>query len=183
MRALGKLAVGYGRDLGCVIYDERGVLGLRVLNPRERRVLARPGGIHFFNNYDAHFDEVRALRRALSVAFGARTRSANCAGTLQTRGASLPRHCDRTDVIVLQIFGKRRWRLQPNGNPPQGLYTLVRTPARRRKGWSAAFSGQSPIVELRPGSALYVPRGWWHETQSVGSSFALVITLPAMKRR
>lgn len=182
MRALGKLALVYGRDLGRVIYDGRGVLGLRGLTARERRHMSQPNGIHFFNNYDAHFGDVRVLRRSLSAAFGASTRSANCAGTLQTRGASLPRHCDRTDVIVLQLFGTRLWRLERNDDPPDGLYALVRTPARRRGGWSAAFSHDSPIVELRPGSALYVPRGWWHETQSDGSSFALVITLPALSR-
>jgi 50S ribosomal protein L16 3-hydroxylase len=184
LRALKQLAVRYGRQIGRVIYDERGILALHRLRVSERRrVVAAQEACYFFSNYDAPFREVGRLRQALCAAFGSRLRGSNCSGTLQTRGASLPRHCDRTDVIVLQIFGTRRWRLQRNSDPPRGLYALVRSPTRQRNGWSSTFAGDSQIVNLRPGSALYVPRGWWHETRSAGNSFALVISITQPKKR
>jgi hypothetical protein len=183
LAALERLAVEYRRRIGRVVYHDGGVLGLRQLRVRERRrMIGVPGACYFFARYDAPFRKVARLRRALCSAFGAQLRSSNFSGTLQTHGAFLPRHCDHTDVVVLQIFGTRRWRLQRNSNPPRGLYALVRSPSRLRNGWSAAFAGPSPIVKLRPGSALYVPRGCWHETRSVGKSFALVMSLAPAKK-
>jgi JmjC domain len=181
--ALDQLAKSYRRQLSRVTYDESGVLGLRRLRVRERRrMIGVPGACYFFCRYDAPFRKVAQLRRALCTAFGTQLRTSNFSGTLQTHGALLPRHCDKTDVVVLQIFGTRRWRLQRNSNPPRGLFSLVRSPSRRRNGWSAAFARPSPIVALRAGSALYVPRGWWHETRSVGKSFALVMSLPPARK-
>jgi len=181
--ALERLAAGYRRRIGRVVYHEGGVLGLRHLRLRERRRMIKvPGACYFFARYDAPFRKVAQLRRALCTAFGVQLRTSNFSGTLQTHGAFLPRHCDHTDVVVLQIFGTRRWRLQRNSNPPRGLYSLVRSPSRLRNGWSAAFAGPSPIVHLHPGSALYVPRGCWHETRSVGKSFALVMSLAPAKK-
>lgn len=183
MRALAKLALPYGRDLGAIIYDDRGVLGMRGLGRRERARIGKPGGIYFFRKYDERFDEVRRFRKSLCDALGSRPSGARISATLQNRNALLPRHCDRTDVFILQLFGNRRWRLQQNSDPPTGLHALVRTPRRMRKGWSADFEGRSPVVTLKPGSALYVPRGCWHETQSSGPSLALVITLSPLKKR
>jgi ribosomal protein L16 Arg81 hydroxylase len=181
--ALERLAAGYRRQISRVVYEEGDVLGLRRLRARERpRMVRVPGACYFFSNYDAPFRKVARLRQALCTAFGAQLRSSDFSGTLQTHGAFLPRHCDQTDVVVLQIFGIRRWRLQRNGIPPRGLHALVRAPSRFRNGWSAAFAPASPIVDLRPGSALYVPRGWWHETRSVGRSFALIMTLAPAKK-
>jgi hypothetical protein len=183
LAALERLAAGYRRRIGGVVYHEGGVLGFRQLRVGERRrMLKLPGSCYFFTRYDAPFRKVAQLRRALCAAFGTQLRTSNFSGTLQTHGAFLPRHCDDTDVVVLQIFGTRRWRLQRNSNPPRGLYSQVRSPSRLRNGWSAAFAGPSPIVNLRPGSALYVPRGCWHETRSVGKSFALVMSLAPAKK-
>jgi ribosomal protein L16 Arg81 hydroxylase len=180
--ALERLATGYRRQISRVVYEDGDTLRLRRLRVRERPGMARvPGACYFLSSYDAPFRKVAQLRRALCTAFGAQLRSSDFCGTLQTHGAFLPRHCDHTDVVVLQIFGIRRWRLQRNSNPPRGLRALVRAPSRLRNGWSAAFAPASPIVDLRPGSALYVPRGWWHETRSVGRSFALIMTLAPAK--
>lgn len=182
--ALERLATGYRRQISRVVYEDGDCLRLRRLRVRERPGMARmPGACYFLSSYDAPFREVAQLRRALCTAFGAQLRSSDFCGTLQTHGAFLPRHCDHTDVVVLQIFGIRRWRLQRNSNPPRGLRALVRAPSRLRNGWSAAFAPASPIVDLRPGSALYVPRGWWHETRSVGRSFALIMTLAPAKKQ
>ncbi len=183
MRALAKLALPYGRDLGAIIYDDRGVLGMRGLGRRERARIDTPGGIYFFRKFDERFEEVQRLRRSLCDALGSRPSGARISATLQNRNALLPRHCDRTDVFILQLFGSRRWRLQQNSDPPAGLHALVRTPAHLRKGWSADFKGPSPVVTLKPGSALYVPRGCWHETQSSGPSLALVITVSPLGKR
>jgi hypothetical protein len=182
--ALERLAVNYARPINRVVYAAGGVLGFRRLRAGERRGMMRaPQACYFLVGYDSAFRKLDRLRQALCAAVGSPLRSAHCSGTLHTPGAILPRHCDSTDVIVLQIFGNRRWRLQRNSDPPRGLYAQVRSSSRRRNGWSAAFARASPTVSLKPGSALYVPRGWWHETRSASHSFALVITVGAAKKR
>lgn len=70
------------------------------------------------------------------------------------------RHCDTHDVVVLQVYGKKYWRVyeggrrhplkddvEPNQHAPQ---TVV---------WEGT---------LEDGDVLYIPRGWWHEASGVG---------------
>jgi hypothetical protein len=70
------------------------------------------------------------------------------------------RHFDTHDVIVLQVYGRKQWRVYrggrphplkndsaPAGDPPDSL----------------AWEGL-----LEDGDALYIPRGWWHEASGVG---------------
>lgn len=70
------------------------------------------------------------------------------------------RHCDTHDVVVLQVYGKKYWRVyaggrahplkddvEPNKEVPQEVV------------WEGT---------LEDGDALYIPRGWWHEASGVG---------------
>jgi bifunctional lysine-specific demethylase and histidyl-hydroxylase NO66 len=68
----------------------------------------------------------------------------------------LPVHHDTHDVFVLQVAGEKRW--------------LVYEPALelplKDQRYSAELGEPGPLVEdrvLRPGDALYLPRGWLHE--------------------
>src|SRR5205085_10377623 len=106
----------------------------------------------------------------------------NCRGSFQTPGAFVARHCDNVDVVILQMFGTRRWCLERNSEPPVGIDDPVCRAKRLRKGWSTAFGSSSRVVLLRPGSSLYVPRGWWHETRSSVNSLALTIGLAPQRK-
>ncbi|HYR27839.1 MAG TPA: cupin domain-containing protein, partial [Thermoanaerobaculia bacterium] len=69
-------------------------------------------------------------------------------------------HWDDHDVLILQVYGRKQWRVyrggrenplnrdvEPNTEPPEEL----------------AWEG-----ELRDGDVLYLPRGWWHEAAGCG---------------
>ena len=70
------------------------------------------------------------------------------------------RHCDTHDVIVLQVYGKKYWRVYEGGRPhPLKDDVDPNTTAPDKVLWEGL---------LEDGDALYIPRGWWHEASGVG---------------
>ena len=65
-------------------------------------------------------------------------------------------HHDTHDVFVLQVSGRKRWR----------LYEPVLELPLKKQRWSAELGDVGEPVEdlvLEPGDTLYLPRGWPHE--------------------
>jgi hypothetical protein len=79
-------------------------------------------------------------------------------------------HYDTHDVLVLQIEGRKRWRLW-DGAP------LLRP--TRRTPWRGDLSpeGEPRTVTLDPGDALYIPRGIFHDAASASEAASLHVTL------
>jgi ribosomal protein L16 Arg81 hydroxylase len=70
------------------------------------------------------------------------------------------RHCDTHDVIVLQVYGKKYWRVYEGGRPhPLKDDIETNSVAPDKIAWEGM---------LESGDALYIPRGWWHEASGVG---------------
>ncbi|HEX9982456.1 MAG TPA: cupin domain-containing protein [Thermoanaerobaculia bacterium] len=70
------------------------------------------------------------------------------------------RHCDTHDVVVLQVYGKKYWRVYEGGRPhPLKDDVAPNKEAPRTVVWEGL---------LEDGDALYIPRGWWHEASGVG---------------
>lgn len=70
------------------------------------------------------------------------------------------RHCDTHDVIVLQVYGKKYWRLYEGGRPhPLKDDIAPNADVPEKVVWEGL---------LEDGDVLYVPRGWWHEASGVG---------------
>ena len=69
------------------------------------------------------------------------------------------RHCDFHDVVVLQVYGKKYWRVYEGGRP----HPLREDVAPNEKPDQVVWEGV-----LEEGDALYIPRGWWHEASGVG---------------
>ena len=77
-------------------------------------------------------------------------------------------HWDVHDVFVLQISGTKRWSIYD---------TRVKLPLRGQRFQPGTPSGNvGDEFELRPGSALYLPRGLMHSARSTGQA-SLHITL------
>jgi ribosomal protein L16 Arg81 hydroxylase len=93
-------------------------------------------------------------------------------------------HWDAGANFVLQLAGSKRWNIAPNAaisNPPDRYSTLMRTwpdrlahhvvddpPTSGPRTWET--------IELTAGSALFLPAGYWHATESDGESLALNFT-------
>ncbi|GAA4467704.1 cupin domain-containing protein [Phytohabitans houttuyneae] len=90
-------------------------------------------------------------------------------------------HYDTHDVFVLQVAGRKRWRIHE---------PVLRDPLERQ-AWggradevSAVAEGAPAIDEvLEPGDALYLPRGWLHSAQAQeGPTLHLTVGIKALTR-
>ncbi|GAA2715446.1 cupin domain-containing protein [Actinoplanes palleronii] len=90
-------------------------------------------------------------------------------------------HYDTHDVFVLQVEGAKRWRVHPPVLPDP----LERQPWGGRADEVGATAEGEPLldVELLPGDALYLPRGWLHSARTgSGRSLHLTVGVRALTR-
>jgi hypothetical protein len=80
-------------------------------------------------------------------------------------------HWDDHDVFVIQVSGRKKWRIQP--------------PTRKWPLWFDTSEASKPKqnadteildIELKEGDFLYVPHGWWHEA-SASETHSLHLTI------
>jgi hypothetical protein len=90
-------------------------------------------------------------------------------------------HYDVHDVFVLQVSGEKHWR----------IHAPVRTHPRADEPWSqyraavTARAREEPVLDvvMRPGDALYLPRGWLHAATALGErSLHLTLGVRALTR-
>jgi lysine-specific demethylase/histidyl-hydroxylase NO66 len=83
------------------------------------------------------------------------------------QGRGFAAHYDVHDVFVLQVAGTKRWVVHEPVHPAP----LRDQPWTQRRGAvaEAARAGQ-PVIDavLRPGDALYLPRGYLHAAEALG---------------
>ncbi|RIV41379.1 cupin domain-containing protein [Micromonospora radicis] len=90
-------------------------------------------------------------------------------------------HYDTHDVFVLQVDGRKHWRIHPPVLPDP----LERQPwGGRADEITATAQGPAALdVLLEPGDALYLPRGWLHSAQAQeSSSLHLTVGIRAVTR-
>lgn len=90
-------------------------------------------------------------------------------------------HYDTHDVFVLQVDGRKHWRIHPPVLPDP----LEKQPwGGRADEVSATARGPAALdVVLAPGDALYLPRGWLHSAQAQeSSSLHLTVGVRALTR-
>lgn len=100
-------------------------------------------------------------------------------------GKGTAAHFDQNVNFVLQIHGVKKWYLAPNTsiqNPTQ-RFTIGQPMDPELAAY--ADQGEMPVsmpqlgrqeIVLKPGSMLYVPRGYWHSTEAEGEALALNFT-------
>ncbi|MDP5184495.1 cupin domain-containing protein [Blastococcus sp. BMG 814] len=75
-------------------------------------------------------------------------------------------HYDVHDVFVLQVAGEKHWTIHEPVLPDP----LRTQPWNDRAAEVAAAAGRAPVIDavLRPGDALYLPRGFLHSAKALG---------------
>lgn len=95
-------------------------------------------------------------------------------------------HFDQNINFVLQIHGTKVWTMAPNEHltNPLTRHTMGAKPDAEMAGYldkdfPISMPQSAQTFELRPGSVLFVPRGYWHSTEARGEALALNFTFTA----
>lgn len=95
-------------------------------------------------------------------------------------------HFDQNINFVLQIHGKKKWKVAPNKHVvnPMSRHTIgTPTDPELMSYLNVPMLDSEPenaeSFDLVPGSLLFVPRGSWHSTEAEGDALALNFTFSA----
>ncbi len=129
---------------------------------RSRRVLNKArfyehmgrGATLVINWLEQH--SVAAKRLCLEVGRFANSRTSSNAYLSFAGDGTFGQHWDTHDVFVIQLIGRKRWRIFPPTFPLPLTYQT-----NDKSGHSCP---RDPMIEvvLEEGDVFYVPRGWWH---------------------
>jgi ribosomal protein L16 Arg81 hydroxylase len=80
-------------------------------------------------------------------------------------------HWDPYDAFVVQLLGRRRWRICP---PTRQAPLLV-----DKESPTPPDPGKFEVVDVSPGDVVYLPRGWWHDAGgATAPSVHLTVVVP-----
>lgn len=133
----------------------RGPFGRRALPP-----LARPGWTLLVQGLDLHVPAARALLEAFRFVPDARLDDLMVSWA--SDGGGVGPHLDAYDVFLLQVQGRRRWRVGPL-RPGQDTGFVPGAPLKLLR----RFEPDQEWV-LEPGDMLYLPPRWGHDGDAVG---------------
>jgi ribosomal protein L16 Arg81 hydroxylase len=111
-----------------------------------------------------------------------------CDGIISPPGDAVPKHFDGIETLTVQLTGCKRWRIAPCLEAAFPYHSAFPALAQNWRDGSdphgkipRAFSSKMPkgarTVMMRPGSVCFLPRGWWHETESLAPSISLSFVL------
>jgi 50S ribosomal protein L16 3-hydroxylase len=101
-------------------------------------------------------------------------------------GKGTAAHFDQNINFVYQVHGTKVWHMAPNTDleNPLTRHTMGTMPDPEMMGYLEAplptkMPANVETYELKPGSILFVPRGYWHSTEAEGDALALNFTFTA----
>jgi 50S ribosomal protein L16 3-hydroxylase len=148
-----------------------------------RKLFANKMGL-LFNNAEKHIPELGTWLAAIRADLGLPAMTyARCMVYATPDGKGTAPHFDQNINFVLQLYGTKKWWIAPNlhvQNPTQrhtmgqpldpevAPYAVTPMPLKMPK--------DAKQIVLKPGSMLFVPRGFWHSTEAEGEALALNFT-------
>ena len=127
------------------------------LRRRSLPPLTQPDWTLLVQGLDLHLDSAHRLLRAFD--FIPQARLDDLMLSYASDGGGVGPHVDAYDVFLLQVQGRRRWRIAEPGD----AHFVPGLPLRIL----STFKSQQEWV-LEPGDLLYLPPGWAHEGVAVG---------------
>lgn len=153
-------------------------------NPRDARKLYGNGMGLLFNNVQNISPDLSAWLSAISRDLGLPTSThARCMVYATPDGKGTAPHFDQNVNFVLQLHGTKTWSIAPNTslkNPTQ-RHTLGQPLDPELASYAhdelpQSMPNDAQKIVLKPGSLLFVPRGYWHSTAAFGEALALNFT-------
>jgi 50S ribosomal protein L16 3-hydroxylase len=107
-----------------------------------------------------------------------------CHAYVSATGARVRPHFDRQENLAIHLTGKKRWQIAENETisfPPEN-HALGEPPApalaRLAVDWPTSMPAAARTIMMRPGTALFLPRGMWHATVTLATSLSLTLIFP-----
>ncbi len=127
------------------------------LTKRQLPPISRVGWTLLVQGLDLHCDAAHAMLRAFD--FIAHARLDDLMVSWASDGGGVGPHVDSYDVFLLQVQGRRRWRVAPPGDAElvPGLPLRILANFKPEQEWV-----------LEPGDMLYLPPGWGHDGVALG---------------
>jgi 50S ribosomal protein L16 3-hydroxylase len=107
-----------------------------------------------------------------------------CHAYVSATGARVRAHFDRQENLAIHLTGKKRWQIAENETvafPPEN-HALGEAPvpalARLAVDWPTTMPAAARTIMMRPGTALFLPRGMWHSTVTLATSLSLTLIFP-----
>lgn len=159
--------------------------GGREVGPAQARALYAKGHHLAFSDAEQVFPDLKGmlerLRWDLQLPINTFGR---CPVYASPHGAGEVLHFDQNANFIIQIKGEKIWQVAPNRHltRPTDRYTTAQPiiSAELQMYCPAELPTTLPLdaetVHMTPGSVLFLPRGYWHQTQAVGESLSLNFT-------
>ena len=136
------------------------------------------GGVMDLRDIQRWFAPARAWMDALATELSAR--AGYCHAFISPSGTGVAKHFDNREVFAVQILGRKRWRVAPNAAWPMPLMPHAAGgsvhPFNQHAPAAALAATEMPAdavsYVLEPGSVLFVPRGYWHDTDTLEDSLS-----------
>jgi bifunctional lysine-specific demethylase and histidyl-hydroxylase MINA len=129
--------------------------------------------------YTVRFPDVRPLTPALQEMMRALEcvlhRPADAVVFWSRDDGKAPVHHDNTDLIVIQMVGRKRWFVSKEPSPlPNDWEPLPKLPPRL---------DNPEVLEVGPGDLLYLPRGTTHSVEAMADSIHLSLSFTPLTLR
>ena len=155
--------------------------------PADARKLFACGMGLLFNDVETISPELATWLAAIRTELGLSALThGRCLVYATPAGKGTAAHFDQNVNFVLQLRGTKRWWLAPNHHVARPLtrHTIGQPVDAELQTYAhapmpAVMPAERTLVELAPGSLLFVPRGVWHTTEADGDALALNFTYTA----
>ncbi|WP_246828941.1 cupin-like domain-containing protein [Synechococcus sp. PCC 7502] len=136
------------------------------------------------NNGNLSKTELRSLLNDIEMfpEYLDRTKAENAAFFwLGPAGTVTPLHHDACNLLFVQIYGRKTWKIIPPFNTPylynyEGVFSEVDCEQPDYAKYPLFKNVCMTEVTLEPGEAIFIPAGWWHHVRSLDVSISLSFT-------
>ncbi|HTE53507.1 MAG TPA: cupin domain-containing protein [Kofleriaceae bacterium] len=188
--ALPLLQAAAWKEIRIFLPDDRGAIASCLVSPQQAWKLLRRGVTLELYHMERDQPGLGRLAGAVEHELGLPAGACEVQAFVSRAGRGFPLHFDKTEVLTVQLAGRKRWRIgEPDvAYPTVGSEAGCSIKGEMRDYWPADLvvdqehrpRGERELV-LEPGAALFLPRGHWHRTETVDDesiSLALVLSTP-----
>lgn len=149
--------------------------------PREAMHFYQRGDNLGCSELETTVPELRAVLAELASELTGSVQHWSCGMFAACGGRGVTMHYDPVLTLNVQLRGEKVWRLAPNHHVEHPLVACDNhddhAPRFATRPFPVAMPTDAITFRARPGNVVFIPRGYWHETDTFGESLALAFTV------